>query len=587
VTFELRPILPHLPAACLRLVELARAVQSVAVSPDGAWAVTSDYERLCVWDLPRGTIAHESREWVRQIAMHPDGGVVATTHARAVQLRELPSLHVRASFEVPGEARHLALGRRRLAFTADGAIRVVALDGPALERVLELPTGSRDVEWLVLTPDERCLLAHPGPQTRYAWDLETGRGRYVFGFCSAPCFLDERRFVSRFPGGGWGVWADVDGESTPLALRGELFSWAASPSSDVCAFAHHHDVALLDRASARVVGRLRGHFNRITSVAVACRTVVSASDDRTLRVWNASRAAPAAPARAEEGRVLALRFTGDGREAVAVHTDRITRWDAASGSAVGAVPLEVAATRLACRPDGRQAVIEHTPHPLVIDLDTGRVVGAVSCGDVLPIAVHADGRRMIARHRGVTLVIDIATGRTLSTFDGSADVALADDLLSVVAAGCRWEDPDGYATYGFLELWDLASGAPRQLTARLHDSYGPVVIDRVGRRAICGAAKRQWGPTEHSVTLWSLDGGALEGSLPHREAIAGLVIDADGRRLVTIAHDRVLRVWDLATQSCVAAWRSDAQLLRCAVGAGGRLAVGDEDGAVTIFALPD
>ena len=87
------------------------------------------------------------------------------------------------------------------------------------------------------------------------------------------------------------------------------------------------------------------------------RRVVTASGDKTARVWDAARAALSPPLK-HEGRVSHAAFSPDGRRVVTASEDKTARvWDAATGQPL-TPPLkhEDGVNHAAFSPDGRRVV---------------------------------------------------------------------------------------------------------------------------------------------------------------------------------------------------------------------------------------
>ena len=86
--------------------------------------------------------------------------------------------------------------------------------------------------------------------------------------------------------------------------------------------------------------------------------VVTASDDKTARVWDAATGAPIGKPLQHEGAVRSAAFSPDGARVVTASADKTARvWDAATGTPIGK-PLrhEDAVFSAAFSPDGARVV---------------------------------------------------------------------------------------------------------------------------------------------------------------------------------------------------------------------------------------
>ena len=187
------------------------------------------------------------------------------------------------------------------------------------------------------------------------------------------------------------------------------------------------------------------------------RRIVTASFDRTARVWDAATgAAVGAPLRHED-RVLHAAFSPDGRSIVTASDDRTARvWDAATGAAVGA-PLrhEDAVLHAAFSPDGRRIVTASEDRTArVWDAATGAAVGAPLRHEdgVLHAAFSPDGRRIVTASNDRTArVWDASDGRLLGVPFQGMDSALSaawspDGERLVVASGSSTTVPTQTST---------------------------------------------------------------------------------------------------------------------------------------------
>jgi len=120
---------------------------------------------------------------------------------------------------------------------------------------------------------------------------------------------------------------------------------------------------------------LTGHDGAVNAVAPTPdgRRAVSASDDRTLRVWDLATGAELARLTGHEASVLAVALTPDGRRAVSASDDRTLRvWDTETGEEMATIVLDGRLTCVALVPG--QAAAAGT-----VTLLAGDAAGNVYC----------------------------------------------------------------------------------------------------------------------------------------------------------------------------------------------------------------
>ena len=91
-------------------------------------------------------------------------------------------------------------------------------------------------------------------------------------------------------------------------------------------------VRLWDAATGGTRATLKGHEGRVSAVAFSPdgKTLASESEDRTVRLWDAATSEPRATLKGHKGRVSAVAFSPDGKTLASASEDRTVRlWDAA------------------------------------------------------------------------------------------------------------------------------------------------------------------------------------------------------------------------------------------------------------------
>jgi WD40 repeat protein len=100
---------------------------------------------------------------------------------------------------------------------------------------------------------------------------------------------------------------------------------------------------------------LQGHSAGVTAVAITrdSRRVVSASRDKTLRVWELETSQSVSTFQGHSGWVTAVAITTDGRRAVSTSDDKTLRfWNLESGNEIATFTGEGAMHNCAVAPDG-------------------------------------------------------------------------------------------------------------------------------------------------------------------------------------------------------------------------------------------
>ena len=287
---------------------------------------------------------------------------------------------------------------------------------------------------------------------------------------------------------------------------------------------------------------LEGHLNAVRGCAMSAdgRLAVSASDDRTLRVWDVASGETVHILTGHSGRVRGCAMSADGRLAVSASDDRTLRvWDVASGES--------------------------------LQVFTGHSSPANAC------AISTDGRWTISASLDHTLRLwDVASGESLQVFTGHTGpvngcAMSADGRLAVSASDDRT-----------LRVWDVASGDTiRELTGHSGRIRG-CAMSADGRLVVSASNDR-------TLRVWDVaSGDTIRELTGHLSAVRGCAMSADGRLAVSASDDRTLRVWDVASGDTIRVMVGHSDEVNgCAMSADGRLAVSaSRDKAVRLWSIP-
>jgi hypothetical protein len=256
---------------------------------------------------------------------------------------------------------------------------------------------------------------------------------------------------------------------------------------------------IYDTETWREVRRLEGQPNVIVSVAWSPdgRTLAAGGQEGAVTLWDLSTGAIRRTLEGHTAYVGAIAFSPDGRTLVTgSHDGSVRIWDPEEGRERRVLMAQGPAGALcaAYSRDGRRLAVGLGDGDVRVwraaTWEEERTLGVRGSGNVVSVAFARDGSGVVSATETAITVSRIAARTSEQRFDASTSTL-----------GCLALSPD--------DRYAIVGGA--DLAVRIHDLY------RKGQEV----AKLQH----------------------HTAALTGLALRPDGRLLVTIGHDRHLKVW--------------------------------------------
>jgi WD40 repeat protein len=286
-------------------------------------------------------------------------------------------------------------------------------------------------------------------------------------------------------------------------------------------------------------GLFMGHAGRVASVALSGdgKTLVSASSDKTIKVWDVD--------------------TGHERATLKGHTDTV--WSVALSD------------------DGKTLVSASWDDMVKVwDMDTGRESTTLKghMGAVTPVALSGDGKTLAWGSEDNTVKVwDVGAGKERATLKGHTNSVYSVTLSrdgKTLGSGC-WD--------GTVKVWDVATGRERTALKGHNESVMSVALSGDGKTLVSGSL-------DATVKVWDVATGQERATFS-TAPVNSVALSGDGKTLVSASSDETVKVWDMATGQERAALKGHTAMVNSVAlsGDGKTLASGSEDHTVKVWRL--
>ncbi|MBN1875578.1 MAG: CHAT domain-containing protein [Anaerolineae bacterium] len=499
-------------------------VITVAVTPDGQWAVSGSQDKtLKVWDLMTGA------EIVTLIG-HTD-------KINAVAI--------------------MSSGQRVVSGSQDGTLKIWNLTTGMEEQTLSgQKVGS--ITAVIVTPDEQHVVSGSKNGTLKVWNLMTGEEiQTLIGHTDAinaiAMMPDGQRVLSASEDKTIKEWNLMTGlEERTLGTHSSSVSAIAVMPDGCYAISASvlGDFKIWNLLTGKMI-RMPGHTSLVSAVVVTSsrQQMVSASWDKTIKVWDLTTGKAECTLFGHTDKVTAMTVTPDKRYIVSASLDKTLKvWSLMRGEKCRSHEHTSSCDVKSFEPEGETEILESRYKMFKTwDLEMRRaelvLQNEYEMVDVFDFYVTRDGQVFQYDSRYKRNVQENA--KTIN--DHNTALAIMPDGKRAVVAS--YDET--------IEIWDLATSRKIQ-TLGEHGYVSDVAVTPDGQYAVSVGL--------HGIILWNLETGMEEWALSgHNDWINKVIVLPDGQRIVTVSDDHSLKVWDLKDGELIATFTGDNPILSCAI----------------------
>jgi serine/threonine protein kinase len=286
---------------------------------------------------------------------------------------------------------------------------------------------------------------------------------------------------------------------------------------------------------------LAGHSSSVNHVVVSAdgQTLVSASADKTIKIWNIATGQEIRTLRGHSSFVNYVAISPDGQTLISGSADNTIKiWNLSTGQQIRTlVGHSSSVNDLVISHDGQTLISGGADNTIKIwNLSNGKEIRTLRghSSFINDLAISPDGQIGISGSADKTIKTwNLATGQEILTLTGHSSsvnsVAITPDGQTLVSASADKT----------IKIWDLATGREiRTLTG--HSSYvNYVVISRDGEKLFSASADK-------TVKIWNLSTGQeIRTFTGYPNPINYLAISPDERTVATGSGDRIIKIWHI------------------------------------------
>lgn len=340
----------------------------------------------------------------------------------------------------------------------------------------------------------------------------------------------------------------------------------------------------MTRLGAGLEAVFDGHGDDVTSVAFSPngRRIVSGSQDKTIRVWDATKGKQLVILSGHEKAVSSAVFSWNGCQIVSGSADKTIRiWDTENGKQLQCLQgHKNSVNSVTFSPDGQKIVSGSGDKTVCIwDAKSGRILQCLHGhrDTVYSVAYSPDGQRIVSGSADQTVRLwNSVSGVQLRCLKGHkapvASVAVSPNNQWIVSGSVDQT----------VCMWNSRTGGRLKRIRGHRAGVSSVAISPDNRLIASASAGLQY----YAIRVWDSESGVeLRHIRGHDKAVLSVAFSPDGRQIVSGSTDGTVRLWDVDKDEELCYLNNHEDLINeVAVSKDGkRIASASSDGNIRIY----
>ncbi|MEG3988687.1 CHAT domain-containing protein [Microcoleus sp. S28C3] len=336
--------------------------------------------------------------------------------------------------------------------------------------------------------------------------------------------------------------ANVAAPNTLGSHTGKVNAVSFSPNGKLLATASDdRTVRLWDASTGKQIQILTGHTDVVNAVSFSpnSKLLATASNDKTVKVWDTSTGKQLKTLSRHRDSVYLVSFSPNGKLLAAGSNDNTVKlWDTSTGKQIQTIRAHKNGVNdLSFSPNSKLLATAGGDKTVKLwDTFTGKQIKTLSGHTdwVWKVSFSPDGKRLATGSDDNTVKLwDTSTGKQIQTLSGHTGSV---GLVSFSPNGKLLATGSSDKT---VKLWDTSTGKEIKTLSGHTDAVIDFSFSPNGKLLATGS-------NEKTVKLWDTSTGKQIKTLSgHTDSVRGVSFSPDGKLLATRSDDNTVKLWDI------------------------------------------